>query len=730
MKKTLNYIFDSVLFSYSKVFFAENRLLGLILLVISFFNWWAGLMGILSVLTVIALSTVLKYDENLIRNGSYGFNALLVGLGIGWYFPASFYIALLTVLFAILTFFLTLAFQGILMKYGLPYLSLPFLFSMWIASLSIFSLSYLGVSERGIYIGNELYSLGGDKLLNFYYALEAIEIPRFWQTYFLSMGAIFFQLSILAGFLISIGLLIYSRIAFLLSVVGFAIAYYVFDWLHIDMTQLSYTYIGFNFILTSVAVGGYYVIPSKSSFASLLVLMPVSVFIALAGLKIFSQFHLSLYSLPFNIVVLLFLYALKFRKNYISAGLIEPLYPKATPEHTLYDFQNNLQRFYSLNYFPVNLPFNGVWYVSQGHNGVYTHKGDWRFAWDFVQVDENLQQFKGSGDSLEDYFCYGKSVIAPASGTVVKVIDEVADNPVGKVNIRQNWGNVIVIQHTQTLFSLLAHLKKGSIKVKEGQFVKEGQVLAQVGNSGRSPYPHLHFQLQATPYVGSPTIDYPLAYYFSKTNDKFVFKNFQKPQEGEFVSNLIGNDLIARFFDFSPGRNLEVKILHSNLKMPEELIWQIQTTPANIPFIYCPHSGSKAFFTFNDKLFYFTDFSGSKKSLLHYFYLSFYKVIFSFYKDVEVSDPVPVYQILNHRFLLAVQDFIAPFYLFTQGKFTLKYIDQEFDFDDEKLVLRSEVKLKTMKKEFDYLQSEMEIHSGFLIWKIKTKKATFEVKIN
>ena len=43
---------------------------------------------------------------------------------------------------------------------------------------------------------------------------------------------------------------------------------------------------------------------------------------------------------------------------------------------------------------------------------------------------------------------------------------------------------------------VLAHLKKGSIKVKEGQHVNEGEFLAQVGNSGSSSEPHLHIHHQ------------------------------------------------------------------------------------------------------------------------------------------------------------------------------------------------------------------------------------------
>ncbi len=715
MRQVIHFVRDAILHSYSKVFFAENKVLGLILLLVSFIDPWSGLMGIVSVLTVIALGKWLRYDIQMIRNGAYGYNALLVGLGIGLYFKPGLYILFVTVIFAMITFFLTVNIQGILYKYRLPYLSIPFLLSMWIVALSIFSLEQLGLSERWIYVYNDLYKIGGEPAVKVYETLAGLDIPFFWRTYFLSLGAIFFQMSTIAGVIIAIGLLIYSRIVFTLSLIGFTIAFLSFEILHIDMTQLSYTYIGFNFILTAIAVGGYYVMPSRTSYLSLLFLMPFSVFISLAGIKIFSAFHLPLYSLPFNVVVLVFLYSLKLRYDYTSAGLIEPLYPKATPEYTLYDFQNNLDRFYSLNYLPVFLPVQGFWYISQGHNGVYTHKGDWRHAWDFVQVDEEGNQFKGSGDYPEDYYCFGKPVVAPADGTVVKVINSVKDNIIGQVNVKENWGNVIVIKHSDYLYSLMAHLKFGSIQVREGQFVKKGQQIAQVGNSGRSPYPHLHFQFQAQPYVGSPTLEYPFAYYIVKktvTEDEppgFLLKKYEKPREGEIIGNVIANDLMLKRFDFTPGRRVTVRVLQSNQRLHKEYVWQIETTPENVTYIYCPETNSYAYFKNDGTSFYMLDFKGSKKSPLFYFYLSFYKVLLSYYKDLEINDPVPIYQIYSKRFVMIMQDFIAPFYMFIRGDFVLRYKEQTLDFTDETILLDSFVRLRLPHRSYIYLRSNIKV---------------------
>ena len=56
-------------------------------------------------------------------------------------------------------------------------------------------------------------------------------------------------------------------------------------------------------------------------------------------------------------------------------------------------------------------------------------------------------------------------------------------------------GNHIVIMHSPGSYSLYAHLQTDSIKVKPGQIVRQGEVIAKMGNTGNSSGPHLHFQM-------------------------------------------------------------------------------------------------------------------------------------------------------------------------------------------------------------------------------------------
>jgi len=61
------------------------------------------------------------------------------------------------------------------------------------------------------------------------------------------------------------------------------------------------------------------------------------------------------------------------------------------------------------------------------------------------------------------------------------------------------FGNYIVIDHGNGEFSHLGHLKPGSVKVAVGDKVRAGQAIAQVGTSGSSLFPHLHYELAASP---------------------------------------------------------------------------------------------------------------------------------------------------------------------------------------------------------------------------------------
>lgn len=151
----------------------------------------------------------------------------------------------------------------------------------------------------------------------------------------------------------------------------------------------------------------------------------------------------------------------------------------------------------------LSLPFKGRWLVGWGgdtkelnqHHDVPAQ----RFAFDLLGVDEKGETHRGDGTKNEDYFCFGREVLAPADGIVVEAIDGVRDNTPPSMNPYCLVGNCVVIQHRTNEVSVLAHLERGSVVVKAGESVKRGQLLGKCGNSGNSSQPHLHYHLQDSP---------------------------------------------------------------------------------------------------------------------------------------------------------------------------------------------------------------------------------------
>ena len=99
-------------------------------------------------------------------------------------------------------------------------------------------------------------------------------------------------------------------------------------------------------------------------------------------------------------------------------------------------------------------------------------------------------QAEGADEALESYLAYGQSVYSPCAGTVVEAVDGLTDQVPGEARFAPPGGNHIFIDTGQETIRLF-HLRAGSIQVDAGQNVNAGQLLAEVGNSGRSAQPQL-----------------------------------------------------------------------------------------------------------------------------------------------------------------------------------------------------------------------------------------------
>jgi len=697
---------ESVLHSYSLVFFGKNNLFATVLLLVTFLDFYTGIAGLFATIVTSLTAYLIGLNSKKIISGYYGFNSLLVGLGLGIQFQPSLEFYIILAFAALLTLLFTVSIEGFFQKYGIPYLTFPFLFSIWIITLATRQYDALNISERGIYILNDIQNWGGSFFVIVYKWLNTLPLSESFVIYFKSLGAIFFQYNILAGIIIAIALFVYSRISFLLSLIGFFSAYFFYDFFGANIDELNYSYIGFNYILTAIAMGGFLIIPSKYSFLWVVLLTPlISLFIS-GSAVILNIVQLPVYSLAFNVVVVMFFYILLWRVRFNRKPAITSM-QLFKPELNLYYQNNSSERFYHNKYLSIRVPVLGEWTVSQSYNGEYTHKEEWQHALDFIITDNEGSQFTSLGESKRDYYCYNKPIVASAAGTVVNIVDKIEDNLIGDVNIENNWGNTIIIKHLDGLYSKLSHLKKNSSKVKEGDYVEKGEILAYCGNSGRSVYPHLHFQMQSTPYIASKTIFYPIANFISTKEKKYSFSSYSIPKKDEKISDIVINENLKSAFNFVPGQIFNVEVTkHNGSKF--QLSWEVQTDIYNNIYFYCKNTKSKAFFINNDNIHYFTHFSGDKNSLLFYFYIALFKVPLGYYKEMNIVDNLPL-SILKNRTQKILQDFVAPFFTFLHAKYFLKFVRKSDDFSKTLIEIKSNVSLKRIKKTYRVIDFDIKI---------------------
>jgi len=134
----------------------------------------------------------------------------------------------------------------------------------------------------------------------------------------------------------------------------------------------------------------------------------------------------------------------------------------------------------------------------------------------------------------EDYYTFGKELIAPCDGEIVLVVDGIKDNKPGELNPMYAPGNSVIIQTDKNEYLFFAHFKQNTIKVKQGQKVKQGELLGLCGNSGNSSEPHLHFHIQNVEDINAAT---GVKCYFDKLNVNGQIKTDYSPIKNEKISN-------------------------------------------------------------------------------------------------------------------------------------------------------------------------------------------------
>ncbi len=577
----------TVLCSYSEIFFLNHWGVGLILLGLTVVNPNVCVNGLVAVLAAYVFATFLGLDKTFLASGFYTYNPLLVGLSMGYLFRISPLTCLIVALAGILTFVVTHMLHSISSYYlRLPILSLPFVL--------ISSLAYLASARYSNLLVNGLYAHSFGNL--------ELYLPVWFSGLLKSLGAIFFMPQVEVGLVLLVLFFFCSRILFFLTILGYYCGSLVTALL-VGSFQQAFTDVNhFNFIWIAIALGGIFLVPSLKSYVIAVVAVATSTLLLHAMEVFWASYGIPAFALPFNLVTLAFLYVLGVTGFPLISQVI-----KATPEATLDHYLAVTRRFKG-TVRTLSLPFAGAWTVWQGPNGRWTHKGAWQHAFDFVIADKKGSTFKDSGQSLTDYYAFGKPVLAPVRGRITSVTNNLTDNPPGHTDKANNWGNLVVIQDPRGFWVEISHFKQGSVVVTEGQWVEKGGLLGHCGNSGYSPQPHIHLHVQMTENVGSATLPFSLTGYTSKGQ---FFAN-DLPAEETIVEAAAPNKALIRQLTFPLDQTLSYDVYQSD-RFIETITWTVKM--ASDGSFYFDSGKGRLYFGTHDGTFYLYHTEGSDRYL-------------------------------------------------------------------------------------------------------------------
>jgi urea transporter len=621
--------------SYAEIFFLSRAAVGFVLVVGTLLNWRIGAAGLLAVAAAYGFARLIRMDARALQSGYYTYNPLLVGLSLGATLPWSWSAALLIAAGGVLTFLLTSAIVHVFRTYfNLPALSLPFVVGSAVMHTAVLRYSSLGVNPRKL---GEFLS-------------DDFGLPLIIVGFCKALGAIMFVPSVAVGAMFSLLLLVRSRILFCLAVAGYYLGTSLRGCLLDSFEQAYLDVYSFNFLLIAMAVGGVFLVPSGTSF--LIAAAGVMLAIVLVdAVQVFGYFFaVPAYTLPFNVVTLGVLYALGVHQFPGLARVIG-----TTPEETMENDIAGRRRFCEVGR-TLTLPFFGGWTVWQGFDDEWTHQGPWRYAYDFVITGEDGRTHAGDGSQLRDYFCYRKPVLSPCRGRVVKVVNDLPDNPVGRVDKTHNWGNHVVVLDERGFYVELSHFAPESIAVKVGQQVDRGQLLGLCGNSGYSPQPHLHIHVQATEQVDAGTLPFSFARF--RCGDVFFAQ--ARPEKGTVVEPAVVDDRLDAAMEFLLNDELTFDVVKRGYTIGS-LRLNVKMAIDGTLYLDCPGRG-KLYFGKLDGTFYFYRLEG-RDPLLAMLFAALPRLPLVRGRRQVWHDCVPVglaTRGLQRALLLAVAPFYAP----------------------------------------------------------------------
>ncbi len=526
---------DRLLTAAGVVLFTGSRGSGILFLLALLLDPWRLGLALAGAVCGMGVGALMARERVWQEIGFFGGSGMLSALALAAYLEPAPQLLLLAPLTAALSALILLALVPLLAPKDLPLLALPFVLA---ALLALGAAPAFGLEQSHLH-GARFWLL---PQLGEFNTWMSHSLPLPFADGLSAFGSLLFFPAPLAGLLVLGGLIIGSRITALAMLAGSLLSTGLLRLL-VDgpMNAQQTSLLAFNGLLLAAAFCGIFVALTRQALVYGVAALLSGILVTATLDHLLTPFGLPVLALPFCLVTLGFLLPLKSASAALERWRIwaPPLRLIGRAEDNLRAF-GRWQRQQDRPEPVLTMPLHGTWTVTQGPHGPLTHNTETgRHAWDFMLLDTAGRGAGGLGNTPEDFFGFGCPVLAPAEGQVIAVEGQHADNPVHTANTDHPWGNWMMIRHASGTVSLLAHLRAGSLRALPGQHVLRGQEVAQLGNTGRSPEPHLHLQLNDGPWLASHSLPAVYGSWLSlKDPAAPVFHPVGRPQEGDRVCTL------------------------------------------------------------------------------------------------------------------------------------------------------------------------------------------------
>jgi urea transporter len=301
---------DALLRGTGQVMFQNNPITGLLFLVGIFVNsaklGGAGLLGL-------AASTLAAYllgaDRALVRNGLFGFNGILVGIGLAFFLEFDPLLVVYIVLGAAISTVVMMALASFFAPWDMPALTAPFVLTAWLLLFAVYQFAHVRPSpliapmplEPQAAVQTELRELatGGGP--------AGLTVANLAHGFFRGVGEVMFQDNLVTGLIFLLAILVNSRISAAFAALGSALGLLTALALGGNGVAIYHGLYGFNPVLCAIALGGLFFVLTWRSAVYALVAAVFSAIVFAAIAVLLSPIGMPALTAPFVLVTWLFL---------------------------------------------------------------------------------------------------------------------------------------------------------------------------------------------------------------------------------------------------------------------------------------------------------------------------------------------------------------------------------------------------------------------------------------